>query len=521
VDANYHKHYGWDAIRKSLAHFALGKTFRVISSLTIFLILARVLPLHEYAIYVSFQAVIAVVGVVTAIGVQKVMFRYLPELRSAGNNITAYRLLVGGMLIRTLVVSLLVLGIVPFAPDIARVFNFEDWSWLFPWYLLVGYLRLTALWLSQCLESFLWQEVSQYSLAIGSAVAAVLLALFALFGNLQLPNVVIAEIAGEASSLFVLAIGWFRKWRADGNRGAGTTGWWRENRLRVLRYGGWSYLLSQSAIFYGSAPNRLIAAHFLPVTDVAVLGATDQLLNLVRKFLPTRMLMSMVRPLAMARFSAQGDFRAVASISEFVYRINVTLLTLPILILAVVGPQLMSWLTNGKYGAAAYLLIGFLIVLIAEGARDLVELMVQALEKNPIFFWTNVIQSCSLLVALPLIPVLGVWSLVVANFAGTVLANSIVIIRLRRQGYIYDVNFHLMALIMLHAAVSGVIGWWIWDLSQSVVAATAAIVVTYSLSIALKPPLLDREKEALMSLVRGRLRKKNRSRDVAVTAADK
>jgi O-antigen/teichoic acid export membrane protein len=199
----------------------------------------------------------------------------------------------------------------------------------------------------------------------------------------------------------------------------------------------------------------------------------------------------------------------------------VTLLTLPILILAVVGPQLMSWLTNGKYGAAAYLLIGFLIVLIAEGARDLVELMVQALEKNPIFFWTNVIQSCSLLVALPLIPVLGVWSLVVANFAGTVLANSIVIIRLRRQGYIYDVNFHLMALIMLHAAVSGVIGWWIWDLSQSVVAATAAIVVTYSLSIALKPPLLDREKEALMSLVRGRLRKKNRSRDVAVTAADK
>jgi O-antigen/teichoic acid export membrane protein len=508
VEANYRKHYGWDAIRKSLGHFALGKTFRLLSSLTIFLILARALPLNEYAAYVSFQAIIVAVGILTAIGIQKVMFRYLPELRATGNNIAAYRLLFGGMLIRTLVVSLLVLAIVPFIPPIARTFNLEGWSWLFPWYLLMGYLRLTALWLSQCLESFMWQQVSQYSLALGSAVTAIMLILFAVFGNLHLQYVLVAEITGEVSALLVLLIGWFRKWRADDQRRSGDPGWWRGNRSRVVRYGGWSYLLSQSSLFYGSAPNRLVAAHFLSVTEVAVLGATDHLLNLVRKFLPTRMLMSMVRPLAMARFSAQGDFRAVASLSEFVYRINVTLLTLPIVILAVVGPPLMSWLTAGKYGAAAYLLMGFLVVLIAEGARDLVELMVQALEKNPIFFWTNVIQSCSLLLALPLIPHLGVWSLVLANFTGTVVANTIVIVRLRRQGYAYNVNLHLMALIALHAVVSGGIGWWVWDLSQSIVATTAAIVVTYCLGIALKPPLLGREKENLIALVRGRLGKK-------------
>lgn len=508
MQPDYRKHYGWTAIRSSLAHFALGKTFRVVWSLTIFLILARVLPLNEYAIYVSFQAVIAGIGIVTALGIQKVLFRYLPELRATGNNIAAYRLLFYGMLIRTLIVSLLVAAMLPLVPTISRLFNFDDWAWLFPWYLLVGYLRLTAIWLSQCLESFLWQKVSQYSLATGSAVTAGMLVFFALIGHLHLPSVVFAEICGESTAVILLGIGWFRKWRADKQRQVGDPNWWPNNRSRAIRYGWWGYLLSQSSLFYGSAANRLLAAHFLPVTDVAVLGVTDQLVNLMRKFLPTRMLMSIVRPIAMARFSAQGDFRAVAGLSELVYRINVTLLSLPIIILAVIGTPLMDWLTNGKYAAAAYLLMAFLVVLIVEGSRDLVELMVQALEKNSIFFWTNVIQSCSLLFAIPLLPALGLWSLVIANLTGTVVANSIVILRLRRQGYAYSVRFDLLAWIALHATAAGTAGWWIWDYSGSMVATTATILVIYGLLIALKPPLTTGEKAAIIAMLRGQLRKR-------------
>lgn len=507
MESNYRKHYGWNAVRRSLMHFALGKTFRILSSLTIFLVLARVLPLDEYAIYVSFQAVIVAVGIITAIGIQKVLFRYLPELRSNGNNIAAYRLLLGGMLARTLIVSLLVIAILPLVPSIGRMFNFEDWIWLFPWYLLVGYLRLTALWLSQCLESFMWQKESQYSLALGSAVTAVTLVSIAVFGNLQLPLVVLAETAGEATSVTVLLIGWFRRWRADKQRNVGDPSWWRNNRSRAVRYGAWSFLLNQSSLLYGSAPNRLVAAYFLPVADVALLGVTDNLLNLVRRFLPTRMLMSMVRPLAMAKFADGGDFRAVAEISEFVYRINLILLTLPIAILAVVGPPLMDWLTGGKYGAAAYLMMGFLVVLIAEGSRVLVELMVQALEKNPIFFWTNLLQSASLLLAIPLLPILGIWSLVIANFTGTVFANSIVIVRLRRQGYSYNIKIGLMILILVHGALAGATGWLVREYSHSFIAATAAIIVVYSLAMLIKPPLLDREKELIMTLLQRRKRK--------------
>ncbi len=507
----YREHYGWTAIRGSLAHFLLGKTFRMVWSLLIFLMLVRLLPLEEYAAYISFNAVIIAVGVITSIGVQKVLFRYLPELRATGNNIAAYRLLLGGMLLRMVVVSALFLAILPFVPEIARLFKFTDWAWLFPWYLLMGYLRLTALWLSQCLESFLWQRESQYSLAAGSAVTALSIVALVLTGNLRLELVVIAEMAGEATSLSLLILGWLRRWRTDTQRGAGDPGWWRSNRSRVLRYGGWSYLLSQSALLYGSAPNRLVAAHFLPAADVAVLGAADSILNMLRKTLPTRMFMSMLRPLAMARFSATGDFRSVAALSEFAFRLNLMLLTLPVVVLAVVGPELMDWVTKGKYGSAGYLLMGFLFVLIAEASRTLVELMVQALEKNPIFFWTSLIQSASILIAIPLLPVLGLWALVVANLSGTVLANTIVIVRLRRQGYAYAVNRRLVIWMISHAVFAGAAGWLVWDYFESLIATMAVITAVYCLLIALRPPLLEREKEALVALFRSRFRKKNRT----------
>jgi O-antigen/teichoic acid export membrane protein len=517
MEGNYRKHYGWHALRRSLVHFALGKTFRMATSLTIFVVLVRVLPLNQYAVYVSFHAVIVAVGTITSIGIQKVLFRYLPELRATGNNIAAYRLFFYGMLVRTFVVSLLFVAILPFIPAIAGIFNFDEWVWLFPWYLLMGYLRLTASWLSQCMESFLWQKESQYSLALGGAVTAALVSILALNGNLRLEFVVIAEAAGEATALFFLLTGWLRKWLTDSQRREGDPGWWRKNRSRVLRYGAWSYLLTQSALFYGSAPNRLVAAHFLPVLDVAVLGATDQMMKLVRKLVPTRMFMSMVRPVAMARFAASGDFRAVSKLSEFVFRLNLTLLALPLVVLAVVGPELMDWLTDGKYVAAAYLLMGFLVVLIAEGSRELVALMVQALEKNSIFFWSNLIQCSSLVLALPLLSVLGIWSLVVANFSGIVLANSIVIIRLRRQGYTFSVHFGLIAWIIVHAAVAGAAGWLVWYLTQSIIGTLAVIGTIYGIMIVVKPPLLDREKDVVMDLLRKRLGMKPKARGKPTT----
>lgn len=520
MDAAYRKHYGWDAVARSLTHFLLGKSFRMISALTMLLVLVRVLPVDQYAVYVSFQALIAIVDVLTSIGVKKVLFRFLPELRATGNNRAAYRLLLYGMLFRLFVVSMLFLAMLPFLPFIADVFNIGHWAWLLPWYLLLGFVRLTAHWLSECLESFLWQRESQYSMALGSAIAAGGVLVLALGGNLSLDQVVMVAFLGDTAALVMLLSSWLRKWKTDPQRNLGDSNWWGNNRGRAIRYGAWSYALSQSSLLYGSAPNRLVAASALPAAELALLGVADSMMAMARKWVPIRLLMSMVRPLIMARFATTGDFGTATRTADFVFRFNLMLLTLPVVILAVVGTPLLDWITAGKYPAAGYLLMGFLIVLVTQGVRDLLELMVQAIEKPSILFWTNLIQSASLFVALPLLPLIGVWGLVVANLTGMVVANAIVIFRLARQGYRLAVRLDLAIRILLYGVTAGAVGWVCWDATGSLVVTISCIGLAYFALLLAKPPMNGQEKEALATLVRkqfGKLRKRS-ARDIAAPA---
>lgn len=508
MDTSYRKHYGLHAASRSLGHFVLGKTFRMVSSLALMLVLVRVLPTEQYAIYISFQALVAALDVITSIGIKKVLFRFLPELRATGNHIAAYRLLLFGMLARSSVVFIFFVALLPLVPWIGSLFNIGDWTWLLPWYLVVGYLRLSAAWLSECLESFLWQRESQYSMAVGGTVMAGGVVLMALLEHLSLENVVIVTGIGEAISLTLLTKAWIQKWRADEQHSVGDTNWWGKNRSRAVRFGFWSYLLAQSSLLYGSAPNRLIVAHALPVHDLAILGVADNFMNLARRWVPSYMLMSMVRPIAMARYAAIGNIQEVVKILDFVFRVNTLLLLLPIVVLGVLGPQLLDWITAGKYASAGYLLLGFLVVLAFNGLRDLLELMVQALEKNSILFWTNLFQSASLFLAVPLLPLIGVWSLVVSNLIGTTVANSIVIARLNRQGHAFSVSFGLMSVVAAYGAITAIIGTGILNWTGSVGLSLGSMITVYALLNLAKPPLNDMEKKILTELLSKKFGKK-------------
>jgi hypothetical protein len=62
-----------------------------------------------------------------------------------------------------------------------------------------------------------------------------------------------------------------------------------------------------------------------------------------------------------------------------------------------------------------------------------------------------------------------------------------------------------------HAVFAGAAGWLVWDYFESLIATMAVITAVYCLLIALRPPLLEREKEALVALFRSRFRKKSRT----------
>lgn len=450
------KHYGRPAARRSLRHFLVGKGFKTVGTLATLVILARWLETSEYAAYISLKALIEVARPFTSIGATAVLVRFLPELRASGNSRAAYRLLGYGLAIR-LVSVLFFIGIaLPFLPQIGVAFSLNDWLWLIPWALALGLLDYITYTLSQSMESFLWQKEAQYSLATGNLVSMVIVLVLGLTGHLTVASALLAEGIGLGIALVWLTVGLYGRWEADEDRGEGDAGWLVRNRGRLLRFGAWTFGLNLTTVGYGPGPNRLLVAYNLPAADVAVFGFAGQIANLARRLMPTRMIASMIRPLLLARFASSGDFARLVSMINLVYRINLVILVLPIGALIVGGAPLLNWLTAGKYGDAAPLLAGMLLVLVSEGMRSMLELIVQAVEKNHILAGSNVVQSVSLLLAIPFIAALGPWALVVSNMVGTVMANMVLVVWLARYGYRFTLTWGPVSQVVAYtvAAVS-------------------------------------------------------------------
>lgn len=497
------KHYDFAAVSRSLRHFLLGKSFAVVSAFAVLFLLARVLEPAAYAVYISLQALVVLIGRVSGFGVQKVMLRYLPELRATDNNAGAYRLLWQGTILRAALVGLMLLLAWWFLPSLGRAFGLEEWLWLVPWYLLLGFMRLMNQWTAAMLESFLWQREAQYSIAVGSVLK--LTGVLIVGSQLDLQAVVVIEFVSELVVLLLLAYGWMHRWQSDPGRSDGSGDWWRENRRRALRFGFWGFLQNQSGLFYGSAPNRLVAAHYLPAPEVALFGLADNLINLVRRFMPTQLFIGLIRPVMVAKYSASQDFSQAAWIANLAYRLNLAILVLGIALLVTFGEPLFDWLTGGKYPAAAWLVAGLLVVMATEGMRTMVELMAQAVERNQVLFVSNLVQSASLLLAIPLVLTIGLWGLVVANLVGTVLANMVVVSRLRRHGHVFHLNLRKAGIIFVYGATSGLLGWLLAAAGVHFLVGGPVVIAVYLALCVWKPPLETDERDVLARVANRKL----------------
>ena len=509
----FKKNYGFSAISKSLGPFLIGKGVRLFVTVAVILLLARFLDQAQYAVYISLQALVTIIGSVSSVGVQQSMLRYVPELRAGGNNRAMYWLFSRGMALRVILLAVVLLLGMPLAFAYGHKLGLESWLWILPWYAVVGLLRLTALSLSLALEALLWQKQSQYGMALGGLVRLIGVSVAIYTGHLDLWVVVLIEMASEAIALSVMFIGWLVKRKADVHRHDGSLQWWPENKKRVFKFGGWSGLMNQTRLLYGSSPNRLVVAHYMGAGELALFGFADSLNNLAQRLMPTFMMMSMVRPVVMAHYSENKNFGYLVGIANLMNRLNLSLLALPIALLAVVGEPVLAWATAGKYGEAAYLLAGFLSLMLVEGMRATLELLVQAVEKNQILL-TNFIQSFSIFLSIPLIPHLGLWALIVVNITGTVVANFTVVYLLRRYGYHFKFDFLLASLVFVYTIAAIAIGRWCLQAFDSFWLAGLATFVVFAGAMAIKPPLLASEKSMLTALVKSKLGKRQKQKSV-------
>ena len=319
-------HYRKDKVRLALRHFLIGKAATAVSALVLLLLLARTLPQPVYAAYVSLQALIIVVGAVTSFGINQALTRYAPELVSAGQYRPLFHRIFSSLGSRSLITAaglLLSALILPVWTDTLQI---ELTRTELAIYLLVGWARLMQQFVTRVLESLLWQRLTQTAVAIGSITKLVMIAALTFRDVLNLANVFAVELFAELLTLAILLVGLFRRWRLEPHRDNGNLSWWRENRKRIGHYSRWAYLNSLTATAYGSAPNRLIAARFLTPETTAIFGFADALALLAKRFMPARLIHSLIKPVLIARHVDRSDFADLNRKVNLNFRLNSVLL---------------------------------------------------------------------------------------------------------------------------------------------------------------------------------------------------
>lgn len=422
----------------------------------------RYLSTAEFAAYVSLHALVLVLGLVTSIGINPLLLRMLPELRVANNNRAVYRLLTLGTGARALCYAIGAGLCLALLPEIGNWLNLTSFQTLLPIYLLVGLLRVNGTFLANALESLLWQREAQYSLALGALLKLALVAFCIWQQGLDLEQFVFIELAADGFMVILLIVSGLRRWQQDPDRNLGDAGVLTTQLSRYRKFSLWSYAQNLTSVMAGSAPNRLFVATFFASEATALYGVLDRLTDYVRRYEPTRLLLGIIRPAFNARYQEATQFAGLAAQASMLIRVNLTLLGLPLAMLVFWAEPLLALLDNPSYANATWLLVAMYALVILGSLNTLIDILVKLVERAAIYTLSNLLLSASLLLAIPLIEPLGLWSIIVANAVGLSIALLVILGYMQASGYRISMRPRLLAklvVLVVLAIGAGQLAW--------------------------------------------------------------
>lgn len=439
-----HAPYGRERIRKGAIQFLLGKVLSSIAGMAVLVLLVRHLTVSEFAAYSVLQAFVYVFTAVTGFGLLHVTLRYIPELYAQHKRHTLRGFVLWTIGLRLVLLTLATIAVYGAGRQIADVFGLAGWVQVFQAYLIVVWLRVNSHFLFQILESTLHQGLGQ-----AAFVATILLKLIFIYwlmavNEMKLLNVVWAELTAELIGMLIFSIGVImvqRETRVE-NDSADLSSWWSGNSRRVIRYGAAGYLQQLVILPYGSAPNRLVIGHFMGAASIAAFGFAQSFIDVINRYLPAQLLGGLIRPVVVAKFATRGNFSEVTRLLAFVFRINTVLLGLLLAPLLAVGQQIVGFISNGKYGFEATLLLAAMIgVLMLDSRRYLLDMAIQAIEQYKVLIAGNLVLAASLLLAVGLMPWFAAMAIPMASAIGLLASNAWIAHRLKKVGFSFPVGF--------------------------------------------------------------------------------
>ncbi len=455
--------YGTEALRRAGGHFIAGFVGNALFALITTILIARWLTPRDYAVYTLLSSIVLLLGVISSLGLREAAQRFLPELvvQNHPDSRSLLGVILAGLLGVTFLSLMIAAGIFYLAtPRLAETFHMEHAARSF--HLACLMLVFSHLFLFSCLmlETFMRQACVKW-LVICLALLRLIL-VFAdhtLNNGLPLNHVLMIEIFCHAVFLIPALAVLFSYVRIPHEDPKNHIRQEIELTLgkRIIPFAAYNYLMILALAFQGGAVNKIVVGAMLPATALALFGFAQTLSDLIQRYLPNTLLLSIVRPAVMAHWTRSRDWEALARFANLFFKVNMFLL-LPVLSwLALCGEPLAAILSGGKYRESGHLLFGLSCLLVLQCHNRRYELILQALEHSQILFRGNLFVVVFILPSAWLTQFMGPWGIVLGTFLGMACRDVFTHWSLARFGAAPGFDFRAWGGLILAAVLSGLI----------------------------------------------------------------
>ncbi|MAS40305.1 MAG: hypothetical protein CMK33_01150 [Porticoccaceae bacterium] len=449
--------YSSERVRRSLLHFAFGKTFGVIAGLGLLLVIVRALDPADYGFYVAAQALLEVIAQFSSFGLLVAAQRYLPELMAKREGRALERLSYGLVAGRIATLALALMLLYPVTHLVAHGLDLEGHEAAIRLYLVVIFFESLARFLEVIFDSLLLQGVSQIALLLraGIRVAGISALFVHAGGHIELEHwILIDAFAAFAGALWGgLSLVRFLRRHAGSSPGD-------HAQLEPRRYARYSLPLFVAASMYtASGPNtvKLVASSVLSTVQFAAFGFAAAFSAMLQRYLPVFLLIGMIRPLFVAARQRDDYSQRLPAMAALVFRLNAFALVPVIAFLVVAGEVLASLLTGGRYPLAAGYLLAFAVVLLAQAFRAVASMTAQAMENARAPIVGTGLGLLGLGVGLALNAPWPGYGLCAGLVLSELLFGGWVIRALRGQGLEYRAGLRFYALVVAHGVVGALV----------------------------------------------------------------
>ena len=494
--------YSGAALGRSARHFLTGKVLSAAITLAILLGLVRVLPVEQYAAYVTLVAAMELAFALSFVGLPWLAARYLPEFRIHGTNEQlaglCWRLVIFHALMVLVFAALLALLLDAYL-DLLGLAEYRSAALI---YLLVFIAEAMGRFMREgVLGALLQQGIAQASQVLRSLLFLILLLALHYTGNLDLEQVAKAELAASiGATLFALAGLW--RYLGKPNTQANTHGWAPPLVWRMWPTAAKMYASELLTLVHSPQLVLNVIQYWLGAGAAATFGFLCNLYGLISRYLPATLLFSLVRPKLVASYVQAGDIDALSRKANLAGKLSLLVLMPAVAFAAAGGSPLVNLLSGGKFPDTGLLLFGLMLALVPFSQRQLLETVAVATGHAGLCIkaaWASL--AIPLLLVLMLEAGFGLWAGVIGIGLGQLIFVMVVLYGTRvRAGFRSDhVGFARLAAAGLLGYLTGILMPAASSILVSLAITAVGVSIGYLIAIWLLQPVARNERARLLS----------------------